>query len=73
MMENSSALARALTNLADDLVVFQSTPGNVDTVIVPVGPGHMRVHIGIDPRHDRMMVSETCPHSRWLVKLRRAG
>ena len=47
-------MARAvfrLTNLANHLVVLQDTPGNVHTVIVPVGPGHVLVDIGIDARH----------------------
>lgn len=40
-----------LTDLANHLVILQNTPGDVHTVIVPVGPGHMFVNIGIDARH----------------------
>lgn len=40
-----------LTDLPDHLVILQNTPGDVHTVIVPVGPGHMFVDIGIDARH----------------------
>lgn len=35
-------------NLADHLVVLQDAPGDVDRVVVPVGAGHVRVHIGVD-------------------------
>ena len=35
-------------NLADNLVVFQHAPRDVDRVVVPVGAGHVCVDIGID-------------------------
>jgi hypothetical protein len=41
----------ASTNLANDLVVLKDTPGNVHTVIVPVGSWHVLVDIGVDARH----------------------
>lgn len=40
-----------LTYLANDFVILEDTPGDVDAVIVPVRPGHMLVDIGIDTRH----------------------
>lgn len=39
------------TYLANDLVVLQHAPGNVHTVIVPVGPRHVLVDIGVNARH----------------------
>jgi hypothetical protein len=39
------------TNLSHYFVVFQCTPGYVDAVIVPVGPGHISVDISIYPCH----------------------
>lgn len=40
-----------LTNLADHFVVFQHTPRNVYTVIIPVGPGHTLIDVCINARH----------------------
>lgn len=40
-----------VTNLADHLVVVHRTPRDVDAVVVPIGPRHVRVHIGIHARH----------------------
>jgi hypothetical protein len=40
------------TNLSDDLVVFQNTPADINTVVVPVTAGHALVDIGVDTRHD---------------------
>lgn len=40
------------TYLANNFVILQHAPGNVDTVIVPIGPRHMLVDIGINARHD---------------------
>jgi hypothetical protein len=39
-------------NLSDDLVVFQNTPADINTVVVPVTAGHALVDIGVDTRHD---------------------
>lgn len=40
------------TDFANNLVVLQNSPRNVDAIIVPIGPRHMLVHIGIYARHD---------------------
>lgn len=45
------------TYLADHFVVFQNTPRNVHTIVVPIGPGHMLIDIGIDARHDEWQLS----------------
>lgn len=40
------------TYLANNLVVLEHAPGNIDTVIIPVGPRHMLVDISVYTRHD---------------------
>jgi hypothetical protein len=45
-LKNLRVLSAA--NLADYLVVLKHAPGNVDGVVVPVRPGHVRVDIGVD-------------------------
>lgn len=42
---------RTRTNLAHNFVVLQNAPGDVDAVIVPVGPRHGLVDICIDATH----------------------
>lgn len=39
------------TYFAHDLVVLQDTPADVDTVIVPVCPGHLLIDVGVHARH----------------------
>lgn len=39
------------TDLPNDLVVLDNSPTNVDAVVVPVGPGHVVVDIGVDSGH----------------------
>ena len=39
------------TDLANDLIVLKHAPGDVDAVIVPIGPWHVLVDIGVDARH----------------------
>lgn len=39
------------TYLADDLVILQHAPGDVHTVVVPVGPRHVLIDIGVNARH----------------------
>lgn len=65
----------SLTNLSNDLVIFQNAPGDVDAVIVPVRPWHMRVYIGIHARHlvGDLLDGEMRPQLGCSVKLRRAG
>lgn len=43
----------AAADLADDLVVFEDAPGDVDRVVVPVGAGHVGIDIGVDTREAR--------------------
>lgn len=39
------------TYLADNLIVLQNTPRDVDTVIIPVCPRHVLVDVGVDASH----------------------
>lgn len=41
------------TYLSDDFVILQHAPGDVDAVIVPIGPGHVLIDISVDASHDR--------------------
>lgn len=39
------------TYLANDLVILQHAPGDVDAVVIPVGSRHVLVYIGVDTCH----------------------
>ena len=39
------------TNLANNLVVLEQAPGYVDAIVVPVGPWHKRIDVGVHARH----------------------
>jgi hypothetical protein len=39
-------------DLSNNLVVFQDSPADINTVVVPVTAGHALVDIGVDARHD---------------------
>lgn len=40
------------TDLANDLIVLQYAPGDVDAVVVPVGARHMLIDVCIHASHD---------------------
>lgn len=50
-MPQNGVIRSYLTYLANNFIIFQDTPGDIDTVVVPVGPRHMLVDISIDARH----------------------
>ena len=52
-------LDRGITYFADHLVVLEHAPGDIDAVVVPVGPRHVLVNIGIDTRHGARLPSPT--------------
>lgn len=53
------------TYLANNLVVLQHAPRNVDTIIVPIRPRHMVIDIVINARHDdRRWLPSPRPQSR---------
>lgn len=57
-----------ITYLANDLVVLQYTPRNVDTIVVPIGPRHMLVNIGVNARHnDCRWLPSPRPQSRYAA------
>jgi hypothetical protein len=57
-----------ITYLANNLIVLQHTPRNVDTIIVPIGPRHMLVDIGVNTRHDdRRWLPSPRPQSRYAA------
>lgn len=39
------------TYFAHHFIVLKHSPGDIDAIIIPVGPRHMLVDIGIDARH----------------------
>jgi hypothetical protein len=63
-------------DLADDLVVLQDAPGDVDRVVVPVGAGHVRVDIGVntgDARRARRAVERHAGRRSPCGRRRRAS
>lgn len=48
-----------LTYLAHNLVVLQDTPGDINTVILPVRLWHMLIYISIYPSHDFLGLAAT--------------
>lgn len=46
-----AAAWQILTDLANNLIVFEASPLDLNAVIIPVGPGHMGIDVGIYSRH----------------------
>ena len=40
-----------LTDLAHNFIILQHAPSDVHTIVVPIGPWHLLIDIGIDTRH----------------------
>lgn len=55
-----------LTYFTHNLVILQDTPGDVDTIILPVGLWHMLIYISIYPSHGSLGLAATRRGRCWL-------